>query len=139
MALASAPVVIIAVIGVWVYWAFAGPGCEGVAFTPAKHSAVGEPPSDQQMARYFLDHQSEFGQLLDGYTETDLKNLGIVDPQKAPAYFITWQDGWFGGVHEKGYLQSEDWFPQTNAPEGSVGYRYVPIGDGWYIYEYLDP
>ena len=141
LALVSVPIIPMAILGVWVYFAFAQGGClPSFRSSSAERADVGEVPSDDYMTGYLLNHRSEFTQLLDGYDETDLKELGILSPVMGDDLFITWHDGWFGGTHDKGYLYSTQALPrEEHRDDGSVAYRYLPIEGDWYIYEYLDP
>jgi len=142
LAFSFIPVVVLVAIGFFVCCTLFGWSCGGLtpfANTAAEWSDAGKVPSDDQMIRHFLDHEPEFVQLLDGYGEGDLENLGI-SSVTGRALFIIWRQGWFGGTHEKGYLFSGEEFARDKArDEGSVGYRYVPIKGQWYIYEWLDP
>jgi hypothetical protein len=107
-------------------------------------SSASDAPSHDEMIRFFNEHRAQFDALRDGYSNAELRQLGIQVDGMRPAdtsakYFPTWSEGTIGTSLEKGYVYSEQPLSTTYRDDGSVLLEYRLIDSGWYLYIYSDP
>lgn len=97
-------------------------------------------PSDEDMVRTFQANDAQFEGLLDGYTDADLKALGIERVEYSSfgdgtTTFTVLSRGLVGTDDWKGYLYSDHPVsPLVIDTDDNEGQTYHELGNGWYIF-----